>query len=457
MPPHGYPQHHRPYNNNGNIGGASSSLPSSKNADTPSKTEPDGMMSDDKAPMATAVSRKTNKGDPFGPTTPSSAASSGSKPADAVHNVEHMKHDFHFYVQDVKKKVTDEATCYLRTCTPSPLDVEDEELRRIEHDKGDAVHPYLLFTNINERLITGWEKMPQSKRSEYLVKEEEDRRRFQSAEEVASQHCATLTARARSPQAFSTRNRDVIAASVKVKKDKDDYDAETLSPAPTSSLTRILQSEGDNHNINDANNGNSNILSQRRTNDEVGGSSPEESPTKKNRVDPLARITEIYGDEYFYRPERHDELSSDKLRNLAARVPSSENGEDTEILEAERRKFLAAAERSEAKRSEDEELRNGRVEDDDDGVDDDQEAMEVGALLDRRVRQVRGKKIREYLVQWKGLGEDANSWEPLRNVEHCEEMIKAIDNKKRQEKEKAVADANKKAINPATVAVKEEK
>jgi len=59
---------------------------------------------------------------------------------------------------------------------------------------------YLLTTLLNARLIRNWENAPSSTRSQYMKKEEADRKRFMSEEEVASRHCATLTARRRSPK-----------------------------------------------------------------------------------------------------------------------------------------------------------------------------------------------------------------------------------------------------------------
>jgi hypothetical protein len=53
---------------------------------------------------------------------------------------------------------------------------------------------------LNSRLIKEWEDASQIVREAYMEKEEEDRKRFMADDEIASRHCATLTARARSPQ-----------------------------------------------------------------------------------------------------------------------------------------------------------------------------------------------------------------------------------------------------------------
>lgn len=420
----------------------------------------------DKAQMATAVSRKSSK-EGFGspPNTVhnndnnnnNNQNSNNSKPTmDATLNVDHMKQDFYFFVQDVKEQVTKEATNYLRTCTPSPLEVEDDDLQRYDREQGGSsndnhnVHPYLLFSNMNERLIAQWEELPQSKRAEYLVKEEEDRRRFQSAEEVASQHCATLTARARSPQAFSSRsnsgignNHNNITSSKKkvvlVKAEnpqqhqqKSFNDARSPSPNATASLNKILQSEGnppseEETTLSSVPKSSRSSEDMQRGGSDLSNSSSQESPTKKNKVDPWVRLHHLHG-VVPYRPEQHDTLDAAELRRMADRFALVEDRTNAEILEAERCRFIEAAERKEKRVNAEEDIED---------EDNQEEAMEVESLLDRRVRNVRGKKIREYLVRWKGLGQDSDSWEPLRNVEHCENMIKVIDEKKRQEKEQA--------------------
>ena len=103
--------------------------------------------------------------------------------------VKPMRSDFHFFVDDMRDKIR-------------PL--SENELGRHSENK------FLLHTNMNARLMKAWEDATDETRAEYLTKEEEDRRRFMAEDEIASRHCATLTARARSPRG----------------KDDDDYDDE---------------------------------------------------------------------------------------------------------------------------------------------------------------------------------------------------------------------------------------
>ena len=92
-----------------------------------------------------------------------------------------MKQDFHFYAAEETPKVL-------------------EECKRKLHSANLPESTYLTTTLLNATLIHNWEKAPQATRTQYLKMEEGDRKRFMSEDEVASRHCATLTARKRSPK-----------------------------------------------------------------------------------------------------------------------------------------------------------------------------------------------------------------------------------------------------------------
>lgn len=105
--------------------------------------------------------------------------------------VEPMKQDFHFYAMDHYEEV--------KQVCQQQLDnsFADGSISEKNKEKNQLL---LLTTLLNARLIQNWEEAPASKRAEYLKKEEADRKRFMGEEEVASRHCATLTARRRSPK-----------------------------------------------------------------------------------------------------------------------------------------------------------------------------------------------------------------------------------------------------------------
>lgn len=104
--------------------------------------------------------------------------------------VEPMKQDFHFYAVDHYNEVNQTCQRQLNTA------YADGSIAETNKEN----HLFLLTTLINARLIKNWEDSPPSTRAHYLKKEEADRKRFMSEEEVASRHCATLTARKRSPK-----------------------------------------------------------------------------------------------------------------------------------------------------------------------------------------------------------------------------------------------------------------
>jgi hypothetical protein len=91
--------------------------------------------------------------------------------------------DFHFFVKDNLEKYRKLA---------------EEEMK--ETSNGDTLDPYLVNSNLNSRILKAWEILVSETRDTYMQKEEEDRRRFMEEDEIASRHCATLTARGKSPR-----------------------------------------------------------------------------------------------------------------------------------------------------------------------------------------------------------------------------------------------------------------
>lgn len=67
-----------------------------------------------------------------------------------------------------------------------------------------------------------------------------------------------------------------------------------------------------------------------------------------------------------------------------------------------------------------------------------EEEFQVDKLLDRRVKN--GKT--EYLLSWKGYGPEENTWEPKANLD-CPELIKAFDDKYKDEKRKKPSSTKK--------------
>ena len=392
-----------------------------------------------KPQAATAISKKSTK-DSFSVTVDS----------DSALNVEPMKSDFYYFLNETKELIMMEAIKQVKECCDNNL-VQDLQgnLAKLDMENGDP-HPYLLFSNINERLIRKWEELPQTNRSTYLVKEEEDRKRFMNAEEVASRHCATLTARARSPQPFTPKNRDKGKTSENKSVEKEKR--ETRQGIPNS-LNRMLQSEGEKTDFEAKAKDLKTRLSSELVDEHCKLTGSNESPVKRIKSDPLAQVKQLYGD-FFFVHEKHAGCTRQELLQLAENVPIQVNDQTTDrerdlkIFQEERDKFHAQAEicakKDETKTmntidgTENNKASSHMFDDGEDEFDDCEEPMEIGMLLDRRIRQVRGKKMKEYLVRWKGHDKESDSWEPFKNVEHCEEMWKQIDEKKKVEKEKAM-------------------
>lgn len=106
--------------------------------------------------------------------------------------VEPIRTDFHFFVKEHREE-------HLRLA-------QDEVLDSVRQKQGDPefplelVDPMLINTNLNTRLMRAWEHLSPEQREIYMAKEEDDRRRFMEEDEIASRHCATLTARGKSPR-----------------------------------------------------------------------------------------------------------------------------------------------------------------------------------------------------------------------------------------------------------------
>jgi len=84
----------------------------------------------------------------------------------------------------------------------------EEEVRKSTNNDSGELDPFLVNTNLNSRILAAWEKATQDTRDVYRKKEEDDRTRFMAEDEIASRHCATLTARGKSPRETTHKKKE---------------------------------------------------------------------------------------------------------------------------------------------------------------------------------------------------------------------------------------------------------
>lgn len=113
--------------------------------------------------------------------------------------VDPMKQDFHFYAMDHRDEVTQQC--------------KQQLLQSSLSSNNNNNQLYLLTTLVNARLIQNWTHASPQIRAQYAAMEETDRKRFMGEEEVASRHCATLTARRRVPKVVSGEGGEGVVGS----------------------------------------------------------------------------------------------------------------------------------------------------------------------------------------------------------------------------------------------------
>ena len=186
------------------------------------------------------------------------------------YSVKPMRTAFHFFVNDMQD--------LLRA-------VAEDEVRRSTRCRD--LDPFLVNTNLNGRLMKAWEDSDQSVRDSYMVKEEADRRRFMADDEVASRHCATLTARARSPRMSEKKGGSTTATmGEEERSESGSARGSTRSPKMSEKKGTTMdepepsESESEAANINKKDDDNKRVLR----------SSSGESPSKKSRVEEVVLV-----------------------------------------------------------------------------------------------------------------------------------------------------------------------
>lgn len=131
--------------------------------------------------------------------------------------VKPIQSEFHFFVADMRDKLKEAA--------------EKEVMESLKKKGADVseVDPFLVYTNLNDRLMRAWETLPKEERDVYAGKEEDDRCRFMEEDEVASRHCFTLTARVRAEQRKENTEKGTEQSAEKEKRPRDEESDEETS------------------------------------------------------------------------------------------------------------------------------------------------------------------------------------------------------------------------------------
>ncbi len=124
--------------------------------------------------------------------------------------VKPIQSEFHFFVADMRDKLKEAA--------------EKEVIESLKKKGADVtnIDPFLIYTNLNDRLMRAWENLSKAESDVYAAKEEDDRCRFMEEDEVASRHCFTLTARVRAEQRKENAEKGTEHGVEKEKRPRDE-------------------------------------------------------------------------------------------------------------------------------------------------------------------------------------------------------------------------------------------
>ncbi len=147
----------------------------------------------------------------------------------APSQVKPIETDFHFFAKEMSVALRPAAEAEVQA-----------SLKTFERSMSPVDLLCLINTNLNSRIIKAWEDLTPVKRAEYLTKEENDRRRFMTDDNVASRHCATLTARNKSPRADNSSKN----TSNSNKESRDPAEHRNGKPSPAQSTGSESSSGG---------------------------------------------------------------------------------------------------------------------------------------------------------------------------------------------------------------------
>jgi hypothetical protein len=197
--------------------------------------------------------------------------------------VKPIQTDFHFFVKENVEKYRKLA---------------EEEVRSSMKDTAGDLDPFLVNSNLNSRLLKAWEELKKEDRESYMVLEEDDRRRFMEEDEIASRHCATLTARGKSPSSNGSNNNTggPNRSPQSDKPNREERQESETKPATTPDRDGVKRSKGDNDDNDGAEEKKVDDMEVETTkrpmssndatnsNDDDPEQDTQESPTKRNKI-----------------------------------------------------------------------------------------------------------------------------------------------------------------------------
>jgi hypothetical protein len=260
---------------------ASPSSPTSKFHEGSPRSNKDGPPSKS-SPLA--AESRTDESSPLRATSSNNAGDSDVDRAKSVAEeelapslVKPLQSYFHFFVLAVKDRLYIEAEMEVQSSLndSSKVAPDSQQLQ------------YLINANLNARLMKEWEDMKLENKEAYLKKEEEDRKRFMEEDEVASRHCATLTARVKSPgdvgggSKESSPGRRKESGKDKLLKTEQDGGDESESDGEDDPDLQLQATESQ-----DGGNDDDEVTTEREPKRSPGEPSrDDQSPSKKNRPD----------------------------------------------------------------------------------------------------------------------------------------------------------------------------
>eukprot|EP00536_Pseudo-nitzschia_multiseries_P012052 jgi/Psemu1/30779/gm1.30779_g len=191
--------------------------------------------------------------------------------------VKPIQTDFHFFVREHVDK-------YRKIAEEEVRKSLAEDDTQSSHNPEQPLDPVLVNSNLNTRLMKVWEDLPNEKRDAYMMHEEADRRRFMEEDEIASRHCATLTARGKSPRVLGHDAIKEIAALQRQRQQQEKVKKEPQQEEQGGGGGAPKPDAAPNGGGNEEKKTEEPVSEEAKRSSPDSGAQIQESPSKKNKV-----------------------------------------------------------------------------------------------------------------------------------------------------------------------------